>query len=147
MTDLRVLTALLALCEARESLGSVKRCMKTKQDFLTLGGAIAGGVVGYFVFIWLAHQGLYAMVVPGGLAGLGGGILKTKSPVTAALCGVVGLAAGIYTEFRLWPFASDPSLGYFLSHLHQLKPITMIMIAVGAFIAFWMPWDRQRTAA
>ena len=33
--------------------------------------AAAGGVVGYFAFIWIARQGFYALMLPGGLAGLG----------------------------------------------------------------------------
>jgi len=118
--------------------------MKTKQDLLTLGGAIAGAVVGYFVFIWLTGYGYYAFVLPGGLAGLGGGILKTKSLMMAVLCGVAGLVAGVYTRWRV--AFGGPSLGEFLSHVGNLGAPTLLMIAAGTFIAFWLPWDRTQKA-
>ena len=38
----------------------------------------------------------------------------------------------------------DGSLGYFVTHIHQLKPITLIMIAAGAFIGFWAPSSRRQ---
>jgi len=34
-------------------------------------GAAAGGILGYFAFFWIAGQGFYALMVPGGLVGLG----------------------------------------------------------------------------
>jgi hypothetical protein len=30
------------------------------------------------------------------------------------------------------------------THIHQLKPITLIMIAAGAFIGFWAPFSRRQ---
>ena len=41
-------------------------------------GALAGGTLGYFAFFWIAAQGLYALVLPGGLLGLGAGIGKSQ---------------------------------------------------------------------
>ena len=38
----------------------------------------------------------------------------------------------------------DGSLGYFVTHIHQLKPITLIMIAAAAFIGFWAPFSRRQ---
>ena len=49
--------------------------MNMKQDCLVLLGAVIGGLLGYVVFFWLAHQGFYGLVVPGGLLGIGAGLI------------------------------------------------------------------------
>jgi len=115
-----------------------------KNNLLVLLGAVGGGVVGFFVTSWLAHQfGIEAMAVPGGLVGLGAGIFKCKSNVIAGACGAIALAAGIFTEGKVLPFVADQSFGYFLTHLHLLNPFTMLMIGIGAFIGFWVPYRRK----
>jgi hypothetical protein len=113
-----------------------------KNALLVLGGAAIGGVLGYFVFFWIANQGLYGMIIPGGLLGLGAGIAKNRSIIIAIVCGALAVGLGLFTEWQFAPFKKDDSLGYFLAHIHELKPITMIMIAVGAAIAFWIPFRR-----
>jgi hypothetical protein len=113
-----------------------------KNALLVLGGAAIGGVLGYFAFFWIANQGLYGMIIPGGLLGLGAGIAKNRSIIVAVVCGVLAIGLGLFTEWQFAPFKKDDSLGYFLAHVHELKPITLIMIAVGAAIAFWIPFRR-----
>jgi hypothetical protein len=77
--------------------------------------------------------------LPSGVAvGLGGGLLlRGKSNLFGALCGVSGLCLGHFTEWKFAPFAADPSFSYFITHLHKLDScaITLIMIAVGGLIA------------
>jgi hypothetical protein len=120
--------------------------MKCKNDILVLLGAAAGGLMGYALFFMLARQGLYALAVPGGLLGLGAGVCKTRSRVVPVVCGLLALVLGLVTEWRFEPFLADAGLGYFLSHLHQLRPITLIMIAVGASIGFYVPFRRGQDA-
>jgi hypothetical protein len=111
-----------------------------------ISGAVAGGILGYFAFIWIARQGFYALMLPGGLAGLGGGLwVRDRSPVRATLCGVFALALGIFTEWRFAPFIKDASLGYFLSHLHELRPITLLMILAGGAFGYWLSLGRGPT--
>jgi hypothetical protein len=117
-----------------------------KNNLLVLAGAVAGGVLGYFVVRWLAHQGLYAMIVPGGLVGLGAGMAKSKSLAIPIVCGVIALGAAMFTEWRVFPFAADDSLGYFLSHLTDLRSMTLIMFAVGTLLGFWIPFRRGQDA-
>jgi len=105
--------------------------------------AFIGGIVGVFVSAWLLRQGFYAMVLPGGLAGIAAGIFRTRLVLSHALCGIWALVIGTLAEWHLRPFIADPSLTYFLSHLGNLMPITWIMIAAGAFLGFFIPFSRR----
>ncbi len=118
--------------------------MRWKHDVAVLLGAVAGGVLGHVVFNWFVDQGFYALVIPGGLVGLGAGIIKPRSSWLAVASGLLALGAGLVTEWRFAPFLADESLPYFLAHLHQLKPITQLMIAIGGVIGFWVPFRRSR---
>jgi hypothetical protein len=120
--------------------------MNRKNDVLVLLGAAVGGLVGYALFFVLVRQGLYGLAVPGGLLGLGAGIFKTRSKVVPVVCGLSALALGLFTEWRFAPFAADAGLGYFLSHIPQLRPLTLLMIAVGALIGFYVPFRRSQDA-
>jgi hypothetical protein len=110
-------------------------------------GAAAGGVLGYFAFLWIARQGFYALMLPGGLVGLGGGLLvRDRSPVRAAICGILALGLGVFSEWSFAPFIKDASLGYFLSHLHELRPITLLMIVAGGGFGYWLSLGREPAA-
>jgi hypothetical protein len=101
-------------------------------------GAAVGGAAGYFVTGWLARQGFYAMAVPGATLGLGAGLLVAKRcPGVAIVCGVLALALGLFTEWRNFPFIADHSFSYFLRHLGDLRPLTMILIGLGTLGGYW----------
>jgi hypothetical protein len=107
-------------------------------------GAVAGGVLGYFAFLWIARQGFYALMLPGGLVGVGGGLLvRDRSPLRATICCVLALGLGVFAEWSFAPFIKDASLGYFLGHLHELRPITLLMIVAGGAIAYWLAQGRE----
>jgi hypothetical protein len=107
-------------------------------------GAMAGGVLGFFAFEWLFGYGYYALMLPVGGVGFGGGLFARRtSVVRAILCSVAGLALGIYTEWHFRPFAADAGFGYFLAHLHQLESPTWIMLFVGALLSFWLGYGRS----
>lgn len=111
---------------------------------LTLAAATAGGGIGYFIFGWLVSQGFYAPAIPGVLLGIGGGfVAKQRNVAVAALGGVMALALGLFAEWRHFPFAADDSLSYFLAHLADLRPLTLIMIGLGGFAGFWFVWHRR----
>jgi len=110
-----------------------------------LAGAVAGGLVGYFAFIWIARQGFYALMLPGGLAGFGASLfVSDRSALRGVLCGVFALALGLLAEWRFAPFIKDPGLGYFLAHVHRLQPITLLMIAAGGVFGYWLALGRER---
>jgi hypothetical protein len=114
-----------------------------KQIFLVLGGAAVGGTLGYFAFFWFADQGFYGLVVPGGLLGLGAGFGRARSVPLAVACGIAALLLGLYAEWKFAPFNADDSLGYFVTHIHKLKPLTLLMAGLGGFIGFWIPFRSQ----
>ena len=118
--------------------------MKAGNSVLALLAGMAGGVLGYFAFLWIARQGFYALVLPGALVGVGASFLKPRSVGVCVVCGVMALAAGLFTEWRFAPFTKDPSMGYFVAHLLQLPVLTWIMIAAGAAIGFWSPFAGGR---
>jgi hypothetical protein len=107
----------------------------------------AGGVLGYLLFVWLIGRGMYALALPGGLFGVGAGLCRNRSLALCFVCGLVGLALGLVTEWRFAPFRDDGSLSYFLTHVHELRAPTWIMIVVGALVSFWGPFSQYRRSA
>ena len=102
------------------------------------GGAIAGGALGHFGFEWFTTMGFYSLILPGALLGLGFGLAsQQRNFVFGIICAIAAMALGLFSEWSSFPFLADNSFSYFLRHLHQLKPITWIMLVVGALLAFW----------
>jgi hypothetical protein len=107
---------------------------------------LVGALVGHVAFIWIARQGFYALLLPGFLAGIGGGLpVKDRSILRGTICGVIALAAGLFSEWRFAPFMADTSLGHFITHIHQLRPITLLMIAAGTAAGFWFSYGREKS--
>lgn len=107
-------------------------------------GMLAGGAVGCLLFWLLLQQGFYALVLPGALIGLGcGAFSRTRSGLLAAGSACVATVVTLGLEARFFPFVADPSMSYFVTHLHQLKSATVIMMAIGVFMAGWFGWGRR----
>jgi hypothetical protein len=104
---------------------------------------LIGGTLGYLAFFWIAAQGFYGLALPGGLLGLGAGVVKNRSIGVAVVCGLAATALGLFTEYRFAPFRDDPSLGHFLAHVPQLQPVTLLLIGVGGLIGFYVPFRRR----
>lgn len=104
--------------------------------------AAVGGAIGWAGFVWMVRQGFYSLVLPGGVLGLGAGIFKHQTRWFPMASTAAATVLGLVAEWRSAPFIPNPSFGYFLSHLVALKPVTLVMIAVGSIIAFWVPYRR-----
>lgn len=105
-------------------------------------GAVLGGVVGYYAFLWIGSQGFYALPLPPVLLGWGAArAAGQKSVWLARLCAVAGLIVGLWSEWRFRPFLADNSLPYFLSHLHELEIITWLMLALGVYFSYKLPLE------
>lgn len=114
-----------------------------KSNVLALVAALAGAIVGYYGFLWITRQGFYALILPGALAGLAASHFRCKSIGVCVACGLVALAGGLLAEWQFAPFVKDKSLGYFLTHVHLLKPVTLIMVGVGTAMGFWFPFTHR----
>jgi uncharacterized membrane protein YraQ (UPF0718 family) len=110
-----------------------------------MAGAVVGGLLGWGIFHLLVGQGLYGMVLPGAMIGLGCGAASGGvSNVNAVLCAVAALAVGLVLEASYFPFKDDSSLGHFFRNLGELRGMTWLMIVLGAFFAGWFGRGRQR---
>jgi hypothetical protein len=111
---------------------------------LGLVGAVGGCAVGCVAFFLLARVGIYALVLPGALLGVGCGALSGgKANSLGAACGLLAVLAGILTEWWFAPFITDSSLGYFITHLGDLTPRTIASIAGGGVFGFWFGRGRE----
>ena len=107
-------------------------------------GAAVGGCLGYFIFFWIARQGFYALIIPPGLLGFTAGLFaRRRSTTLASICGIAGLALGLFTEWKFDPFPADGSLLYFITHIHARNPLTLIMLALGAFFSYRLALGRD----
>ncbi len=114
-------------------------------NLLGLVGAAIGGLVGVLAFEWILRQDFYAMILPGAMLGFGAELLaRHRSRARGIACALAALILGIFAEWRAFPWAVDTSLGYFLGHLQELRPITWLMIAVGTFLAYRWGGDSFR---
>ena len=117
-----------------------------KSSILALVAALIGGIVGCFAFLWIIKQGFYALILPGGLVGIAASQFKSRSLAVCIACGALALAFGLYAEWSFAPFKKDVSFGYFLTHVHQLKPVTLLMILAGVAMGFWLPFSHRNDA-
>src|SRR5688572_9475925 len=105
--------------------------MDAGKKLLPWAADAAGGVLGYFAFFFLIRHRFYALILPGSLIGFGSGLVaKNGSAVRAAICAVAALLLGFFCEWKARPFNADESLGYFVTHLHRLGPVTWALILV-----------------
>ena len=106
-------------------------------------GAILGGAAGCAIFVWAHRQGFYALLLPGALIGLGWSLLSKRSSLLGGIgCGAAALALGVLSEWSVRGFTANGSFGYFVTHLHKLTPLTLVMIGLGGLMAFWFVWRR-----
>jgi hypothetical protein len=111
-------------------------------NLLGLVGATVGGVLGFYTFGWLYSQGFYGLMIPGAFLGLGCGLLAQHHSFPRGIaCGVAALILALLTEWKFFPFVADTSLSYFVRHLTDLKPVTVLMTGIGALIAYWVGKD------
>ena len=120
------------------------REMSWKGDMLALLGAVVGGLIGHVAFFWLVDHGFYALILPGGLCGLGAGLSKSRWKPVPVLCAILATGFGLFTEWRFEPFAANPGFLYFLLHAYDLHLITLVLIGIGAGISYWVPSRRTR---
>lgn len=120
----------------------------TMQHYIRgIAGALIGAVVGYFAFSFVVGHGLYAMILPGACVGLACGYLsRVESKTLGIIAAIVGLAVSVLSEAHQFPFIKDKSLTYFITHIHEVLPMHLVMMALGTAFAFWFGRGRERFA-
>jgi hypothetical protein len=100
-------------------------------------GALLGALAGSAMFVGLLKIGLYALIIPGALAGMGGAWMsRVHSRLVGVLCIVIGAAATILCEWSQFPFVADDSLIYFVTHINTLRSMAMLLGGLGIVLAY-----------
>ncbi len=106
-------------------------------------GALLGAALGAGATRMAMYAGLYAIMVVGVLTGLGAITLSRRGGWGVAIIAViVALSASLCTEWWCFPFDADDSLGYFVRHIGDLPPFSLLMHAIGAAAAGFIAWRR-----
>ena len=107
---------------------------------LGIAGAIAGGVVGFFLFKTLHSMGFYALVLPGAFTGLGCGFAaKSRSIIFSFIALVVGLIVAVLAEWHTNWFVEDESLLFFIKNIHESRGgMALISTLLSGAAAFWL---------
>jgi hypothetical protein len=113
-----------------------------KENLIAIAGAIVGGVIGALAFGFFLDRGLYAFAVPGGLAGIGAGIMNNRARWVPVVCALIALVAGVVAEGVYRPFVKNESFAYFLKHIFEIETIGIVTIVLGTIIGFWIPSSR-----
>ncbi|REJ72520.1 MAG: hypothetical protein DWQ34_05305 [Planctomycetota bacterium] len=109
-----------------------------------LVGAAVGGAIGHFAFGWFVRQGFYAMILPGATLGAGFSALsRDRATGYGVVCAVLAVGLGLFTEWRFLPFVKDGSFTYFIGHIHELKPVSLLMIGLGGVFGYWFGVGRR----
>ena len=121
-------------------------------NILGLIGAVVGGVLGFYTFGWLEDHGFYGLAIPGAFLGVGCGLLaQHRSRLRGLACAIGALGLSLFTEWHYHYFLQDSSFSFMLTHLQDKGPVTLLMIAIGTIVAFWvgqdagfrlLPWSR-----
>lgn len=109
-------------------------------------GAGAGAVAGYLLFFAaLKYGALYALVLPGGLIGLGRLFgTKTVSIPLGIACGLGALVLSLYIEYQVTPGAAEEGIPDFLRHVHEQPFRNVALIVAGPAMALWFGIGRKR---
>ena len=109
-----------------------------------VAGAV-GGFAGYLAVGFLIGQtGFWVPILPGALAGLAcGQVSRVPSKARGALNGLIALGLATFAQWKLFspPFKFDGSFPAYVAHLHQLPPVTLIILAINGLLGYW--WGRE----
>lgn len=118
------------------------------RHLLSLLGALAGAALGVLLVRLALRYGLYAPVLPGALLGYGCSIFApNRSKARGIACAVAALILGVGLEWWLHPFIADEGLSFFLTHLHHVSPLKLLLIALGSFFGYYFGRESARPAS
>lgn len=108
-------------------------------------GGLVGAAIGIVAY-WLAlGRGVDVLIAVG--AGLALGVARGSRRRSLAWGAGIAVVAPMLALGTLWwfrPFADDPSLGHFLSHLHELPRQALMSLGASALAGGWFGMGRNR---
>lgn len=110
----------------------------------TLGGGVGLGL-GVLAYWLLLRLDLHILAGVGAGLALGVSAAATqRRPRWGLITALAAVAASLLVEFVFLPFAADPSLGYFLTHIDDLPRNSLVSLAVVSALGFWFGCGRTR---
>jgi hypothetical protein len=107
-----------------------------------IAGAIAGGVLGYFLFWLLSRSNFYAIPIPGALLGIGAGwAARGKSQTLGVVCVLLAIGLTLFTEWHVL-FSKNHTFLDFMSKIHTLGAIRNLLMILGPVMAYWFGQGR-----
>jgi len=109
------------------------------------GGAVVGGLIGYFVFRWLASNAFGAHALPGAALGIGAGwAARGKSTLLGVLCAIAAAMLIVVAEWLRAPFVKDKSFVFFVTHLLEMDraSVKLLLMTLGTACAYWFGQGR-----
>jgi len=120
---------------------------KTRPLPVAIAGAVLGGAVGYSAFKLLLNSfGLYAMVLPGAMVGVGRATGSTaKSIPVGVVCFVGAVLISIITEWSVTVMPEDATFVDFLAALPDKPFRNQASLVAGPIMALWFGIGRNET--
>jgi hypothetical protein len=120
-----------------------------------IGGAVVGAALGVLLYWVFLRRGIVVPLLAPGLTGLGAGLaVGRRAWGVGAIAAALAVVTAVLTDAVLLPFVADPSILYFLAHLHQLPPFhlagapvpMMAIYLIGGLAAFYFGIGRSYLA-
>ncbi len=109
-------------------------------NLLGLVGAALGGVAGYYTYCWIISKGFVGGMIPGAFLGLGCSLLARHSSLArGVVCGVAGLVLGFFADWKT--NVTTETFWEYLQDLKSMNQVILLLILLGAAIAFWLGKD------
>jgi hypothetical protein len=101
-------------------------------------GAAVGGAIGVAAY-WLMLRSAYCMP---GVAGIGLALgvstaARSRSIVWGLVTAVLAAVLSVAADWWFRPFLDDPSLSFYLRHLHDLSSLTLVSLLVAPVLGFY----------
>ena len=115
-----------------------------KEIPLGIFGALLGAVVSFFLFQFLIRRGLYFLVLPGALVGLGCGFAaRSRSFALAIIAVAVAVPTAIFCEWKTDLYLCDDGetlmgIVEYISRMVELRGWKLpVFVGLNGLIAFW----------
>ena len=109
-----------------------------------LGGGVGLGV-GVLAYWLMLRVDLHILAAVGSGLALGvSAAARQRRLWWGLLTALAAVAASLLVEFGFRPFAADPSLGYFMTHIGDLPRNSLVSLAVVLALGFWFGCGRVR---